>query len=79
MPLESDRAGDCRGTEMDGSKSEKWCSLCYRDGAFIDPTCTLPRMLDIVDMALRESGSSSTMRKMALEQVPTLERWKVSS
>ena len=76
MPLHTDAAGDCRGSEVDGSKSEKWCSLCYRNGAFIDPTCTLPDMLQIVDKALQDNGSSKALRWMAAKQLPTLERWK---
>lgn len=76
MPLETAQAGDCRGTEADGSKAEKWCSLCYRDGSFIDPSCTLPDMLKIVDNALKNNGSSRAMRWMAAKQLPTLERWQ---
>ena len=77
MPLRTEQAGDCRGTEADGTRSEKWCSLCYRDGRFIDPTCTLPDMLKIVDNALKEQGSNRAMRWMAAKQLPTLERWKL--
>ena len=76
MPLNTAKAGDCRGTEVDGSHSEKWCSLCYADGKFITPDCTLDEMLKIVDTALKEQNSGAFMRKMALRQIPTLERWK---
>ena len=76
MPLQTANAGDCRGTEVDGSKSNKWCSLCFNNGAFTDPNCTLPQMLDIVDQALQEHGSNRVMRWFAAKQVPTLERWK---
>ena len=76
MPLRTERAGDCRGTEADGSRSETWCSLCYANGAFVQPDCTLPQMLSIVDAALRENGSGRLMRWLAARQVPTLERWK---
>ncbi|MFM7718052.1 MAG: zinc ribbon domain-containing protein [Actinomycetota bacterium] len=76
MPLHTDRAGDCRGTEADGSRSETWCSLCYADGTFVKPDCTLPEMLAIVDTALRENGSGRIMRWLAARQVPTLERWR---
>ncbi len=65
------KAGDCRGTESDGVKSEKWCKLCYENGAFIGPGCTLEQMKIIVDNALKEQGSGRLMRWM----VPTLERW----
>lgn len=76
MPLITKKAGDCRGIEKDGSKSEKWCSLCYENGAFIGPDCTLDQMKQIVDKALVEKGSGRLMRWLAQKQLPTLERWK---
>ena len=77
MPLQTTKAGDCRGTEADGSKSDKWCSLCYENGAFIGADCTLEEMKTIVDDALKEQGRGRIMRWMAQKQLPTLERWKV--
>jgi Putative zinc ribbon domain len=76
MPLETKKAGDSRGTEADGTKSEKWCKLCYENGAFIQPDCTLDEMKVIVDDALKEQGSGRLMRWMAQKQLPRLERWK---
>ncbi|MGB4796157.1 MAG: zinc ribbon domain-containing protein [Candidatus Saccharimonadales bacterium] len=78
MPLITKKAGDCRGSEKDGSKSEKWCSLCYENGAFIGPDCTLDEMKTIVDIALVENGSGRLMRWLAQKQLPHLERWKTS-
>lgn len=75
MPLHTKKAGDCRGLEADGTKSEKWCSLCYENGAFITPNCTLDEMKVIVDNALQENGSGRMMRWMAKKQLPRLERW----
>lgn len=76
MPLQTKKAGDCRGTEADGSKSDKWCSLCYENGAFTGPDCTLEEMRVIVDNALKEQGSGKLMRWAAQKQLPRLERWK---
>jgi len=76
MPLITEKAGDCRGSESDGSKSEKWCSLCYENGAFIDPDCTLEEMVTIVDRALQEQGAWFGMRWMARKHIPSLERWR---
>lgn len=53
MPLRTKKAGDCRGTERDASKSDKWCSLCYADGKFITPNMSLSEMTRIVDDAVR--------------------------
>ncbi len=76
MPLHSKKAGDCRGLERDGSKSETWCSLCYVDGAFVNPNCTLNEMIEIVDGALKRDGRWLPMRWAAAKQIPTLERWR---
>lgn len=76
MPLQTAKAGDCRGTEADGSKSEKWCKLCYEKGKFLRPDCTLDEMKVIVDDALKEQGSGKVMRWLAQKQLPRLERWK---
>ena len=76
MPLQTKKAGDCRGTEANGTKSEKWCKLCYEQGEFITPDCTLEQMKTIVDNALKENGSGRLMRWMAQKQLPSLERWK---
>lgn len=80
MPLQTAKAGDCRGTEADGvNKSDKWCKLCYQDGTFIAPDCTLTEMRTIVDDALLQNGSGKLMRWLAQKQLPNLERWKSSS
>lgn len=76
MPLQTEKAGDCRGTEADGSKSEKWCSLCYMKGKFVNPNCTVDEMIKIVDDALKRDGAWFFMRSMAKKQIPTLERWR---
>lgn len=76
MPLQTKKAGDCRGTEAGGAKSEKWCKLCYVDGQFVGPDCTLTDMRKIVDDALKEQGSGRVMRWLAQQQLPHLERWK---
>ncbi len=76
MPLMTSKVGDCRGIERDGSKSEKWCSLCYLNGEFLDPECTVDQMIEIVDGALRKDHAGFVMRQMALKQIPTLERWR---
>ena len=76
MPLQTKKSGDNRGTEADGSKSEKWCSLCYEAGTFKGGDCTLDEMRVIVDDALKANGSGRLMRWMAQKQLPHLERWK---
>lgn len=75
MPLQTTKAGDCRGSEADGSKSEIWCSLCYTNGAFTQPDITIDDMKQVVDSALIENGSGRLMRWLARTQLPRLQRW----
>ena len=74
MPLSKDPGGG--GTEADGSKSELYCSLCYRNGKFVGEDCTLAQMQDIVEQAMRNQGYGWPMRKFARMQIPRLARWK---
>ncbi|MFM8529714.1 MAG: zinc ribbon domain-containing protein [Ilumatobacteraceae bacterium] len=76
MPLTTRKAGDCRGLERDGSRSEKWCSLCYVNGGFVDPDCSLESMTRIIDSSLVEAGHGRVMRWMARRQLPRLDRWR---
>lgn len=78
MPLNTKKAGDCRGSEKDGKKSEVYCQLCYGKGEFLQPDITLEEMKTIVDNALIEAGWIRPLRWMAQRQLPTLARWKQS-
>lgn len=76
LMLQSKRTGDMRGTEAGGSLSEKWCKLCYANGAFIGADCSLQEMIAIVDEALTKQGANPVMKWMAKKQLPKLERWR---
>ena len=45
MPLAKDPDGG--GTEADGSRSRTYCSLCYRDGAFVHPGVSVEEFLQV--------------------------------
>ncbi|MFA7285086.1 MAG: zinc ribbon domain-containing protein [Candidatus Absconditabacterales bacterium] len=74
LPLDKDPQGG--GTQKDGSKSTIYCSLCYKDGAFIGGDCTLEQMQDIVEKSMKQQGYGRIMRKMARRQIPRLQRRK---
>lgn len=74
MPLKQDPQGG--GSEADGTKSTQYCSLCYKDGAFVGADCTVEDMQRIVDAAMKEKGFNWFFRKMAVWQIPHLNRWK---
>jgi len=76
MPLTSKKQGDMHGTEANGSPSEKWCKLCYANGKFTGPDCTLDQMLEIVKSAMKREGVNPIMQWTAIKQIPRLERWR---
>lgn len=76
MPLKTKKGGDRRGTELDGSLSEKWCKLCYGNGEFFEPIHTLDEMKVIIDKILLSQGRNRILRWVAKQQLHTLDRWK---
>lgn len=73
MPLKTDKD---KVTEADGTLSQKYCAMCYKNGAFIDPNATAEQMQEIADKALRQKHWPGFLRKLAIKQIPKLERWK---
>ena len=76
MLLTSDNLGEMRGTEVDGSLSNKWCKLCYVDGAFTGPDCTLQEMQKMVDAALKKEKAAFFYRLFVKQSITKLERWQ---
>lgn len=79
MPLETTEQ---MGTESDGSRSQKYCTYCYQNGAFVNDI-TLDEMIENNLKYLKEwnneTGKSFTAdeaRKELQAYLPTLERWK---
>ena len=74
MPLKKDPKGG--GTEKDGSKSAKYCSLCYRDGAFTQPDMTAKEMQALAKGKLKELGFPGFLAGFFTAGIPKLERWR---
>jgi hypothetical protein len=76
MPLDKDPNGG--GTNLDGSKSEKYCSFCFQNGKFIDEGITLKEKIEInIQIAVSQLNlSENKAREMAESVLPNLERWK---
>ena len=75
MPLDKPEAF---GTEADGSKSEKYCTYCYQNGAFTQPDATLDEMIEISARGWsdQDPNTSYEQAKAQLSQMlPYLERW----
>jgi hypothetical protein len=76
MPLDKDPNGG--GTNLDGSKSEKYCSFCFQRGKFTDEGITLKEKIEVnIQIAISQLNiPEKEARKMAESVFPNLERWK---
>lgn len=74
MPL---RENEDYGTNVDGAVCEEYCFHCFQNGRFLDEGITLEEKIDKnVKIAVLLGMSESEARKMALEVLPKLKRWK---
>lgn len=74
MPMQEEQYG----TNQDGSRNEKYCCYCFKDGAFAQD-CSLEEMIDFCAPFEVEGGRAKTLEEakgMLREYFPTLERWR---
>lgn len=74
MPIDDETF---RGTEADGTKSEDYCSYCYRDGDFTGEM-TMEEMIDFcvpITAELMPEKTKDQVRNEMLAFFPTLKRW----
>ena len=74
MPMKQDPDGG--GTNSDGSRNLKFCSFCFKDGAWVNPGMTLSEMKALVKEKLREMGFPGFMAGFFTMNMQKLERWK---
>jgi hypothetical protein len=74
MPMEKDV--EMGGTNADGSKTMKFCSYCYKSGAFVDNFTKSSEMRDFVKDKLKEMGYGPLKRWFYTSHISQLERWK---
>lgn len=73
LPFDKDPQGG--GTNEDGSKSELYCSYCYKEGAFVQPNWTAAEMQAYVIQVLQKKGVPEFLGKMLTKGIPQLQRW----
>jgi hypothetical protein len=74
MPMKQDPGKG--GTNVDGSKSEKYCSYCYVDGKFYQPDMTAKEMQAFCIDKMKEMGMPRLLGWLFTRSIPKLERWK---
>lgn len=74
MPLKQDPQGG--GTEIDGSKSDRYCSYCYEKGQFTQPDFTVNQMKSFCKEKMVEMGFPKFLAGFFTASIPKLERWK---
>lgn len=76
MPLDKDPNNG--GTNADKSKSNIYCSYCYKDGKFLDEGISLQGKIEKnVQIAIKRMNiPENEARRMAENLLPKLERWK---
>ncbi len=74
IPLKNDAKGG--GTNYDGSRSDRFCSHCYKDGRFIQPDISLPEMKNHVTVKMTEMGVPKFLSGMVTLNLHKLDRWK---
>lgn len=74
IPLDKDPQGG--GTNADGTKSNKYCSYCYKDGEFVAKDITAEEMQEYVKEKLKSMGFPGFMAGMLTKRIPKLERWQ---
>ena len=75
MPSSRDSGGG--GTESDGSRSTRYCSHCYQNGAFTQPDMTLDQMHELVLAKLVSLHFPLPLAKLMTRNLAQLERWKL--
>jgi len=75
MPLDKDPYKG--GTNLDQSKSDKYCSFCFKEGKFMDEGITLEQKIEKnIKMAVNMGMPQDKAQQMAESILPNLERWK---
>lgn len=75
MPLNKDPQHG--GTNADGSKSQMYCSNCYRAGKFTQPDISASEMQAFVKGKMKEMGGIiGLFAGLFSKGIPHLARWK---
>ena len=68
-----------KGTNTNGTKNEAYCSMCFKDGKFIQPDITMEGMIELAAKGLSEfdpNMSYEQAKDYVSTVIPQLKRWK---
>jgi len=68
-----------KGTNADGTRNEKYCIMCFKNGKFIQPDITLEGMIELAAKGLSEfdpNMSYEQAKEYVSKVIPQLKRWK---
>lgn len=74
IPLSRDANGG--GTNMNGSRSDQYCSLCFQDGLFVHPEFSVTDMQHHCIERLANRGIPRFMARIVTRGIPSLDRWR---
>lgn len=74
LPWDKDPQGG--GSELNGSKSELFCSYCYSAGAFVRPDWEVGDMQEYVKGVLTKRGFPEMIARIMVKAIPGLRRWQ---
>ena len=75
MPLEK---AEFFGTNADGTKSALYCTYCYQNGKFTEPTITMNQMIEkcVTIMTQQKIMTEDQAKPLMTKTIPMLNRWK---
>lgn len=65
-----------KGSEADGTRSEKYCMHCYADGGFTVPNATVEQMREYSIKGMTDSGWPKLLAKFLTKNTHKLPRWQ---
>lgn len=75
-PMKKDKKGG--GSEKDGSKNAKYCSMCYEKGEFLSPSDidTAQKFQKFCIEEMKKDGMNGMLAWVLTRGIPKLERWR---
>jgi len=75
-PLSKDKKGG--GTNVDGTTSDKYCSMCYANGEFLNPpeVDTAEKFQAYCVQEMKKDGMNGILAWFLTRGIPRLDRWR---